>query len=71
MKTLYFLAIFLIGCNQPVSNEVIAKQENKPESKPTALINSDNLKHATFGAGCFWCTEAVFEEFSNHAIKKV
>ncbi len=60
MKTLYFLAIFLIGCNQPVTNEVISKNESKP--KPVAVINKENLKEATFGAGCFWCTEAVFEE---------
>ena len=24
-------------------------------------INTMNIKYATFGSGCFWCTEAIYE----------
>lgn len=33
-------------------------QKNK---KSTAMDNQSNLETATFGAGCFWCSEAIFQ----------
>ena len=39
--------------NSAAKEEVTTKEE---------LIMSDNLDTATFGAGCFWCVEAVFQQ---------
>jgi peptide-methionine (S)-S-oxide reductase len=33
------------------------------------LTGSDNLDTATFGTGCFWCTEAIFQQLKG--VKKV
>ena len=48
-----------------------AKNENKTEIKRTEMENFENVKTdtATFGAGCFWCVEAVFLELDG--VKKV
>lgn len=46
--------LFLAGCSEGTAQS--QKEENMSQQELP-----DNLEIATFGAGCFWCTEAVME----------
>lgn len=40
------------------------------EAKPKPVEKDDKLAQATFGSGCFWCSEAVFQELKGvHAVQ--
>lgn len=66
MKTLFIATtmglITLLSCAQKSPSNIIVKKES---TKMTTTITSlPKTAVATFANGCFWCTEAIFEELN-------
>lgn len=52
------VAAGLAGCSVGGAGD----RTQDPAVLPSTIIMTDTMETATFGAGCFWCVEAVFEQ---------
>ncbi len=59
--------LVLLACGSIACNDSGQAQDRIPHSLPDE--GSDKLAKATFGSGCFWCTEAVYQQL--HGVRSV